>query len=144
MNWGYKILTTIILFLAGMIFMVLLASKQKNEMLDDNYYQKEIQFQSQIDASKNLQNKLVQAFINQQSNTINLQFPAHTIATGDSVFTEFLCLHNQSLDFKQVLVNNGEQHMQLPKPTHKTKYTLRVHWQSANMPYYYQSDVEIK
>ena len=54
MNWGYKIAIVIGVFLAGMLGMVYYASIQTNDMIDDNYYQKELEYQQVIDAQKNL------------------------------------------------------------------------------------------
>ena len=48
MNWGYKILFVIILFVVGMVGMVIVAFKQSNEMLDTNYYERELQYPKQF------------------------------------------------------------------------------------------------
>ena len=62
MNWGYKILFVIILFVVGMVGMVIVAFKQSNEMLDTNYYERELQYQQLIDASARL-NQITKAEI---------------------------------------------------------------------------------
>jgi len=51
-NWGTTIALVIILFLAIMAGMVYVAMRQTNEMMDANYYEKEIQYQQLIDASR--------------------------------------------------------------------------------------------
>ena len=54
MSWGYKILIVYILFIGMILGMVYVASRQTNEMQDDNYYAKELVYQSVIDGKNNL------------------------------------------------------------------------------------------
>jgi hypothetical protein len=52
MNWGHKIAIVIAAFVIGMLSMVYFASQQTNEMIDDNYYQKELAYQDIINAKR--------------------------------------------------------------------------------------------
>ena len=45
MNWGHKILIVYATFIIAMLGMVYVASKQTNEMQDENYYVKELKYQ---------------------------------------------------------------------------------------------------
>jgi len=54
MNWGKSITIVIVSFIAIVLGMVYVASKQTNEMIDKNYYDKEIKYQTLIDAAENL------------------------------------------------------------------------------------------
>jgi hypothetical protein len=58
MNWGHKITIVIIVFLVGMLGMVFIALRQNNEMIDDDYYKKELAYQQVIDAKNNLLKKI--------------------------------------------------------------------------------------
>ena len=53
MNWGYKLIVVIAVFLIAMLAMVGVAYKQSNEMVESNYYDKEINYQSLINAASN-------------------------------------------------------------------------------------------
>ena len=75
LNWGHGILGAIMLFLAGIAFMVYVASKQTNEMVDDHYYQKELAYQGVIDASKNLQKITDKSLVSQTTEKLIIQFP---------------------------------------------------------------------
>ena len=48
MNWGKGITLVIILFIITMLGMVYVASKQTNEMVEANYYDKELKYQNLI------------------------------------------------------------------------------------------------
>ena len=54
MSWGYKILIVYILFIGMILGMVYVASRQTNEMQDDNYYAKELVYQSVIDGKNGI------------------------------------------------------------------------------------------
>lgn len=52
MSWGYKIVIAYSMFVAGILFMVFRSSQQKFDLVTEDYYGKELQFQQQIDAAK--------------------------------------------------------------------------------------------
>nr|MBP7822133.1 FixH family protein [Saprospiraceae bacterium] len=54
MNWGVKITIAIVLYIFIMLGMLYVATNQTNDMIDSNYYDKEIKYQELIDASNNL------------------------------------------------------------------------------------------
>ncbi len=45
MNWGHKITIVIVVFLVAMVSMVIVAYRQTNDMIDENYYTKELEYQ---------------------------------------------------------------------------------------------------
>ena len=53
MNWGHGILITIIIFVASILGMVVLSSRQSIDMMDEGYYEKELKHQELIDESAN-------------------------------------------------------------------------------------------
>lgn len=48
MNWGWRIFTVIVIFLAFILFMVFKAMNQDFHLVADNYYEKEIRYQDEI------------------------------------------------------------------------------------------------
>ncbi len=57
MNWGKSIVLVYLFFVVGIVYLVYKSSQQTIDLVDKNYYQKEIQFQNEIDAT-NKANKL--------------------------------------------------------------------------------------
>lgn len=49
MNWGYRITLLYVGFVAMIITMVSLTMREKVDLVDKNYYQKELEFQSKLD-----------------------------------------------------------------------------------------------
>ncbi|MFY7670222.1 FixH family protein [Tenacibaculum sp. MEBiC06402] len=77
-NWGTGIVIAIISFITFIMFMVVTMVSDKaynHDLVTDNYYQKELKYQDNIDASKNL-NKLKNPLLVQKvSKGIEIIFP---------------------------------------------------------------------
>lgn len=131
MNWGRGILIVIILFLAGMLTMVFIATKQNNDLIDDNYYEKELAFQGQIDAAKKLDAVDESSLLKQDAQTISVVLPA-SLATkvtdgtvvflrSDDASKDVSVKLNPDKDGVQVLSNNKFE---------KGYYTARITWKN--------------
>ncbi len=53
MNWGAKLTLVIVVFIALMAMMVVYSFRQDLNMVTDNYYEKDLQYQQQIEKIKN-------------------------------------------------------------------------------------------
>ncbi len=53
MNWGWKITILYIFFAAGILTLVFLSISQKIDLVDKNYYEKELVHQSRLDQQAN-------------------------------------------------------------------------------------------
>lgn len=73
MNWGYKILTVIMVFITAMGTMITIAMRQKNELVDEQYYVRELQHQALIDAGRNLHALEDGISLRQEAGRIDLQ-----------------------------------------------------------------------
>ncbi len=144
MNWGYKILIGFSTFVIGMLCMVGIAMNQTNEMMDDNYYEKELQFQDKIDASKNLFAIDEKLSITDSGNVLILQLPAATVASNTIGTLECLRPSDQKKDvnLKIQLDNNGQQI--LPKTLFINGiYQLRINWVTNGKSYFHQQALTI-
>jgi hypothetical protein len=143
MSWGKGISIFIILFIITMMGMVWLASKQSIEMIDNNYYQKEVEFQGVIDGRHRLKEALGgKAFILNLPEKIQLQFPVATVSKVDSGYIELLKLDNQKFDMKVALNPNAEAVQDIPKKEFREgKYRIRVFWSNEGQTYYHEDDL---
>jgi hypothetical protein len=139
MNWGYKILIVIVLFIAGMGLMVSIAMKQKNEMIDEQYYVKELKHQGQIDAENNLNALTESLVIKDSSNFLALTIPSsarQNISDGSIIF---LRPSDKSKDRNIALATDANGQQLLDKSLFvKGQYKVRVSWKSDDKPYYYE------
>ncbi|MCC6816993.1 MAG: FixH family protein [Saprospiraceae bacterium] len=54
MNWGHKLLIVIIGFVLMIVVFVLISFKETNPIIEENYYDRELKYQSLIDGSENM------------------------------------------------------------------------------------------
>lgn len=139
MNWGYKILIGFSTFVVGMLCMVGVAMKQSNEMIDENYYEKELKYQDKIDASKNLSAVAEKLSITNSDDAIVLQLPLATIGSNTTGTIECIRAAAQNKDVKIRLQVDATGRQVLPKTLFVNGvYQLRLDWVTNGTPYFHQ------
>jgi hypothetical protein len=144
MNWGYKILLTIIAFIIITLAMVFVAMKQQNDLIEENYYEKELAYQSLIDASRNL-DKLQQAdllFIDK--NIIKLKLPVGSFENLTEGSIEILRRDDASKDVILALTPDSSGNQSIPiKFFAKGGYTARIRWSNNGQLFYEEQNIFI-
>lgn len=137
MNWGYKILIVYIVFIAGMLGMVYVASKQTNEMQDKDYYSKELAYQSVIDGKNNLNALPDKLTITNTNDAVVIRIPeaAATDISNGTIY--FLRPSAEKNDVHEVLKpdSKGEQYISKSK-FEKGIYSVQISWESKGKIYY--------
>ena len=129
MSWGYKILIVYILFIGMILGMVYVASRQTNEMQDDNYYAKELVYQSVIDGKNNLNALTEKLVVENTSDAVQIKLPASATTNITDGTVYFLRPSNEKIDLKEPLTvdANGIQKITKSKFT-KGLYSLKISW----------------
>lgn len=121
MSWKYKIALFYIGFVVMILSIVALAYTGKVELVDKNYYQKELNFQKTLDA-QNRGMRYQHAFhVHQNSKELKIEYPEHL--QGEYVTVSGYCISDASKDFGALL--------QLPiekSDLRKGPYKLTIHW----------------
>ncbi len=144
MNWGYKILIGFSIFVIGMLCMVGIAMRQSNEMMDDNYYEKELKFQDKIDASKNLSAVVEKLSITDSGNVVVLQLPAATVASTTVGTIECIRSAEQKRDVRLKIDLDDKGKQVLPKTLFVNGiYQLRIDWVTNGTSYFHQQVLTI-
>lgn len=145
MNWRNRILIGFSVFVVGIGTMVYIAMKQTNEMVDDNYYEKELTYQSKIDAAKNLNALQEKVIVENENGFVKIKLPVQSINCQPIGKIEFLRPSQQELDINAVLNVDikGEQVF------NRTKfitgiYQLSIDWTNNGTNYYYNQELNIK
>lgn len=85
MNWGKGIILIYVLFVAGIAYLVYGATQTTFELVEDNYYEKELAFQNQINWTKNAIDQKMNVEIHESESGIIL-----SVSSNDSnVSSEF-------------------------------------------------------
>ena len=103
MNWGWKITVFMGAFIAFIMTMVFMAFGNKIDLVSEDYYQKELDFQEMIDAKHNAKSIEQEVSVKQTENGLELVFPEsfnEKITEGEITFFR---PDNSALDQKKVL-----------------------------------------
>ncbi len=128
MNWGKSIVVVYTIFVIGIVFLVYKSSQQKVDLVDQNYYQQEIQFQKEIDDSKNANSHHYSAkIINKNGQEfITVDSICGKILQGDA---QFYCPSDSRKDLKMILPRTADCKWLVPAGALKfASYKLKVKW----------------
>ena len=145
MNWGHKRTIVIIVFLIVMLGMVLYVSMQRNEMIDDNYYQNEMEYQQIIDAKQNLLNVSTNNLVNQTFLEVVITLPPGTFEKLESGNIELLRKDSKGKDVQLTIVPNGSNRRTIPKTSLlKGMYKSRIKWKNDGKAFYKEESVFVE
>ncbi len=144
MNWGHKITFVIIAFITGMLGMVFLAFRQTNEMVDSNYYEKELKYQDLIDASKNFNIASYDTLISQNKDSLVVKIPTQLLGDFSNGSLEFIRNSDQSRDLLYHFTPNSVGNFFLGKEKFIAgMYMVRIHWNSLGKSFYKEKSIFI-
>ena len=138
MNWGYKILTVYIIFVAGIIFLVFKSSSQNQDLVTPDYYEQELKFQGRIDEIERANALSTPVTYNLQGHELNLFFPQEMKGKNINASLLLYCTTDKSKDIeKKLTVENGKATFTIP-PANKGSHELKLSWSVNGNSYYYQ------
>jgi nitrogen fixation protein FixH len=137
-NWGTKIAAFYISFVAFILVMVVMAFGEKYELVTEDYYQQELEFQNKIDKSTNafaLDDKLK---ITIKGNSLIMKFPNSLSATEGTI--NFFRPSDENADFEEKIVLKDNLQLVDLKKFLKGKYIVKTDWKNGDEEYF-QEDV---
>lgn len=141
-NWGIFAFSLFGVFVVFMLTMVFFASKQNNELVTENYYEKELEFKSILEKKNQANNLTEKVIFNIDADNLNLIFPKEIVGeiSGEIVFYK---PSNQTAD--KTIVFNTKNNIQQFKLTlfEKGMYRVKIDWNSSKKGYYNELDVVI-
>jgi nitrogen fixation protein FixH len=144
-NWGTGIALTFALFAAGIIFLVILSSRENTDLVSKDYYNKEIAFQSQIDKKKNADQltQPLQVAFNKSTDIISISFPNQTPSSVEGKI-HFFKPDNAALDFDvNIATNSSLQQNVNAEKMKKGLWRAQVDWKSNGKSFYEEKNVMI-
>ena len=141
-NWGHGLLIAIIVCTGGILLMVYLSSKQKIDLVADDYYPKGLVYEEIISKMKNTNTLPTRVRVFNDEDSIHIRFPG-ICEHADSIQGEiwFYFPADKDYDWKTgiSLRNNFTQSFDMSR-FRKGKYTLFIDW-SAQEAEYFQREV---
>lgn len=136
MNWGHGILITIIIFVASILGMVVLSSRQSIDMMDEGYYEKELKHQELIDESANFARDNGKVEINDLGKYLEVKIPENL--TNDITSGNILMMRpsDKSLDVNIPMQMKSGKQLIDKNLLIKGLYNIRMSWINNDTTYY--------
>lgn len=144
MNWGWKIAIVYTSFALMVLAMVFISARKKVSLVEENYYQKEIEYQAQIDRIKNAHFAGDDFSLTFDSLTqlIQVAYQGRDEAIGQ------IHLYRPSDDSKdQVIPMNlrqGDSRQIDTQPLQKGLWVVKVEWEAGDDLYYNSLQIDLK
>lgn len=135
-NWGKGIVLVYALFVCGMLYLVFQSKAQKLDLVVDDYYQQELKFQDQIDASRKA---IAAGLVPKVETEAGQNFLTIAGTEGKAVKGTLLayCAADKARDQKMELHETTAGRWQLPlSGLSQGTYVFKIHWQTATDRYY--------
>ncbi len=141
MNWGYKIALVYTAFAVFMITLVLKSMNQEHDLVAEDYYEKELKFQEQIDKQNLVTTNGKQVVWKHEANSLELVFPATENVRGE---IKLFRPSDAAKDYSVVVKpdNEGKQQIDLTKIS-KGKYLLQIDWKENGKAYFQETVIII-
>lgn len=141
MNWGKGIAILYISFVLFIGFMIYLSTTQQYDLVTEDYYAEEINYQSKIDSKQKASQLTEELKVFLKEGSLVLEFPKEVNITNGTV----KCFRpsNKEKDFEVPLsLKKQKQHIPLSKFV-KGKYVVKTNWQSEKETFYNEQIVII-
>lgn len=145
MNWGHKITVVIAIFILAMVSMVYLAFQQTNDMVDTNYYDKELKYQLKIDAAQNLNAASNEVLVTQYEKNVRVLLPKSLIQNFANGKLEFLKSDDKNKDLNLTFQPDSSGSFTIEgKKFSRGLYKVRLQWESDDKSYYREQDIMLE
>ncbi|MGQ8337647.1 FixH family protein [Sunxiuqinia sp. A32] len=141
-NWGTGILIAIITMVSGMLVLVFIATRQDYYLVDDDYYQKAVNYQQQIEKIKNANELIEKVNINYSGKNLKLDFPLifqHEKLEG-TIQLYSPVNGNHDLTFPVKIDDKLSQLLSLEKLP-KGRYKIKLDWTANDKSYYQELEI---
>jgi hypothetical protein len=144
LNWGFGITMLYLSFVAGMMYLVALCVMQNVDLVSEDYYQKELNYQQVINSKNNLDqlNSSVATILH--DNRLEVIFPNEQKGLISEGEIHFYKPDNDKLDQKVAFKNLNENifNADLSK-FKKGLWRIKINWKVVGKNYYYQTDINL-
>ncbi len=145
MNWGTGILIGIIIFILIVFTMMVIFMNQDVHLVTDNYYEKTLTYQDEIDKQSRTMALDDEVAIKFDGELVKIVFPSEYLEKNLSGEIYFYRPSNPSLDIKVPLRLNEQGSQVIPvKSLEKGFWRLKINWMMNNDTYYNEKPIVIQ
>jgi nitrogen fixation protein FixH len=130
-----------LLFVAGIINLVVQASRQNIDLVTENYYAEEIQYQQRIDEKNNTQSLSAQLEINVHQGVLTVSFPEEFSQKELKGEVQLYCPSDAKKDLSRNLqMESNKMMISLPEQN-QGFHQLKVKWEAEGVKYYFEKNL---
>jgi nitrogen fixation protein FixH len=145
MNWGYKIAFAYGSFVIMILYFLFVASSQTNDLVEDHYYEKEMQFQNVLNANQNLADLNIKPIIEIAAQQVNIKLPSQVGSNVENGKIEFMRMADKSGDLEFAFNTDENGNFSLPvEKFHKGVYQMKMQWQDHGKQYMHQDQFDYR
>lgn len=143
MNWGKKILFVYLLFVAGIVFMVMKAMNQNQDLVTGEYYEQELKFQQKIDETKRTDSIANAVSVRFENDSVKLSFADYFSKNKIEGSVLIFCPDDQKKDVNQDFsLPAGSDFLSVPYGSAGFRH-VKVSWTCNGKKYYREQDLFI-
>ena len=134
LNWGHYIAIALGSFMIFILTLMFTAGDSGHAMVTENYYEKELTFQNEIDAEKRANALTEKPELNAQANGMLLTFPAEIKEVKGDVY--LMRNNDETKDVRMPLKLDGNNKMLIPSvKLIDGEYDFFLKWEKDNQEY---------
>lgn len=143
MNWGWGVTLLYLGFVALIVTLVTGSMRQDFDLVSDDYYQQELEYQDVLDAGKN-QSKLSRpAAIHANETLVTIEFPEEFNEQIINGSIHFYSPIEDAWD-KKLAINNAQNTFTIARAElQNTTYKIKLNWEADGKKYYQESDITL-
>ena len=144
MNWGNRLLVTFIVFGSGMSYLVYRAVSTDFELVEKDYYKKELRYQQVIDGTDRANTLSSPVVLQQTDREILLQMPKEMVGLDVKGTAWFYCAYNSKNDikFNMNLDDEAVQKFDNRRIAPGT-YSVKIDWTANGQSYYTEKQLTV-
>ena len=143
-NWGTGIVLAFVAFIIFILYFVVLSFRDpasNHDLVTDDYYQKELKYQDDLDAAKNLEVAGSGMHVALVEEGLQIGFPEYMEPSKIKGTVSLYRPSNKQLDFKTP-IQLSERQLLIPKSRLLDgRWDIRVEWMYEDKPYLYQHKI---
>ncbi|MEP5610795.1 MAG: FixH family protein [Cyclobacteriaceae bacterium] len=142
MNWGNRIVLVFVLFAAFILYMVVQAFNQNYDLVAEDYYAQEINYQQKLDQKTNLEKLEKRVSVSMEKKSIILSFPMDQKPIGEIYFYH----PSRKLFDQRVAISMDSENRQIVDRAGLTpgNYRVNITWESEGKEYFQQEKIYIQ
>jgi hypothetical protein len=138
LSWSYIILSGYLVFVAGIVFLVYMASSQKFDLVTQDYYEQELKYQDVIDESANTAALSAPLIIERSGSQMHVGFPPEMKDKKKTIDFYLYCPADAKRDFRKTIESKDVQFSQPLPSAMKGQYQLKLSWEAEGVKYYFE------